>query len=126
MVLDEVTQLIQELDNSQDLVGKMEAVERLAILSFHLAHETANAHEDKNRAEFKYKSALAQYEATTDGAVAKNAVKAKHENKELYRNFMDSESVYRRMSLVLAQTNVVIEQARQSISFLKKEYHEGR
>lgn len=125
-VLEEVENIISELDGSQDLVGKMDAVERLAILSYHLAHETANAHEDKNRAEFRYKSALTKYEATAQGSAAKNAVNAKHENIELYKNFMEAESVYRRMTLILAQTNVVIEQVRQSISYLKKEYHEGR
>lgn len=124
--IDEITDLIPQMDNSQDLVGKLEVTERLAILSYRLAHEVGEAHGNKNMAEFRYKSALSKYEATTDGAVSKNAVKAKHENRELYRNFIEAENVYRSMSLILAQTNVVIEQARQSISYLKKEYNEGR
>lgn len=125
-VLENIESIISSMDDSQDLVGKLQAADDLAKLSYYLAHETALAHENKNRAEFRYKSALSRYEATAEGSAAKNAVKAKHENTELYRNFMEAENVYRRMSLVLAQTNVVIEQTRQSISYLKKEYHEGR
>src|SRR5688572_12133546 len=106
--VDEITNRIQEIDASQDLAGKLAQTEELAILSYRLAHEVGEAHAEKNMAEFRYKSALAKYEATTEGAVSKNAVKAKHENKELFRNFIEAENVYRSMSLILSQTNVVI------------------
>jgi len=124
--IEQITALVGEVNNSQDLEGKMRNTEDLATLSYTLAHDVGIAHAEKNMAEFRYKSALYKYESTTEGAANKNAVRAKHENKELYRNFIEAENVYRSMSLILAQTNVVIEQARQSISYLKKEYSEGR
>ena len=59
--------------------------------------------------------------ATSTEAVSRAEYKAKAEYSDLNKEYRDTENTYKRLQLALAQCNVVIEQGRQAISFLKQE-----
>lgn len=126
-ILNDIQTQIDRLNpDDQDLVSRLEVAEKLAIMSYTLSREVGDAHAAKNLAEYKYKSSLSTYEASNEGAVAKVAAKAKDFHKELYRDMIEKENLYRQLNLLLTQVNVIIEQVRQTSSFLKKEMYEGR
>jgi hypothetical protein len=126
MILDEIMTDINWLrDNntSNDLIGKLQTTDSLANKTYHLAYLVAEAYEKRNTAEYFYKTGVTSYIASATGAVGKAENEAKDKYKGLYKQYIDADSEHRKLSLLLSQATIVIEQSRQSNSYLKKEYN---
>lgn len=119
-IIDDIN-FLKENNTSQNVSEKVQAVERLATNSYYLATMVADAYEEKNSTEYMWKSSVNSAVVMKGGAVGKAEIEAKDAYKDLYKKHLEADSKYRRMSLLLAQTNVIIEQTRQSISYLKQE-----
>lgn len=128
-MIEEITKNIEWLkknSSSNDLVGKLRVAEELATNSYYLATLVGDAYQEKNSTEFFWKSAVNTDVALTTGPTGKNEALAKDKYKHLYKEHLDADSKYRRLALLMSQTNTVIEQVRQTCSFLKQEYrHNG-
>jgi hypothetical protein len=118
----EISILIEKLKSSGDNLNvKLEIAEQLAQWCWYLSTEVGDAYEAMNMAEYFYKSALSKYEATEEGSAAKLSVKAKHENTDKYRKFVEADNYYKKLQLLRDAVMTTIEQTRQSISYLKQE-----
>lgn len=106
---------------SNDLQGKSQEVDRLALNSYYLANLVADWHEKMNTSEFMYKSAIASFVHNSKESAVKADAAAKLQYKDMWEEMVKNENMYKRLQLILAQSNVVIEQGRQSISTLKQE-----
>lgn len=123
-ILTEINKSIEWLKSnisSNDLLGKSQEVDRLALNSYYLATLVADWHEKMNTSEFMYKSAIASFVHNSTLAVAKADAAAKLQYKDMWEELVKNENMYKRLQLTLAQANVVIEQGRQSIATLKQE-----
>ncbi len=129
MILDEIMSDINWLrDNntSNDLIGKLQTTDSLANKTYHLAYLVAEAYEDRNTSEYFYKTAVASHVVGATGGVSKAENEAKVKYKDMHKKYLDDDSRYRKLSLLLSKATIVIEQSRQSNSYLKKEYsHEA-
>jgi hypothetical protein len=112
---------LKNLVNSNDLVTKLQVTERLAINCYYLSSVVADNYEESSNAEYFYKSSLSSAIANSNEGVAKSEAKAKVEFTDLHKDWVTADSLYKRSVLLLNAANVVIEQARQSISYLKQE-----
>lgn len=125
-IIQEITETIKWLEvnvTSQNLVEKLQRTESLAIKTYTLASAVAEAYQARNDAEYLYKTSLSSAVALNDGAVAKTEAKAKHDYKHIYEQQVKADNQYKRLSLLLSQANLVVEQMRQGLSHLKKEYY---
>lgn len=113
---------LKALINSPDLTAKLALVEELAQNCYYLSAMVADAHEAMLTSEFLYKSAVTGEVAVATGGVSKAEAKAKHQYKSLYENMIRADAAYTRYNLLLRAANTVIDQTRQSISYLKIEY----
>lgn len=123
-LLTEITSQIEWIKinkSTQDIAALQERTLELATNSFYLAALVADWYEKSNNAEYGYKRAVESYMATSTEAVSRAEYKAKAEYSDLNKEYRDTENTYKRLQLALAQCNVVIEQGRQAISFLKQE-----
>jgi hypothetical protein len=109
-----------------DLVGRIDLAERIAVKLWYLSEEVGNAHSASNTAEFFYKSAVTSYEASFQGAVSKGAVLARDTHKDLYHQSIDAENYYQKIRFLRDAGWLVVEQLRQSCSFLKQEQYDSR
>lgn len=124
MILTEIQKSIEWLKaniSTNDVIGKSQEVDRLALNSYYLATLVADWHEKMNTSEFLYKSAIASFVHNSTLAVAKADAAAKLQYKDMWEEMIKNENMYKRLQLTLAQANVVIEQGRQSIATLKQE-----
>jgi len=123
-ILTEITKSVEWLKaniSSNDLQGKLQETERLALNSYYLASYLADWHEKMNTSEFMYKSAISSSVANSKEGVAKSEALAKLTYKEMGEELIKNENTYKRLQLALNQANVIIEQIRQTNSALKQE-----
>lgn len=113
--------LLKGTNNTNDIGSKTQITERLSINSYYLASLVGEWYERKNTTEYMYKSSISGFISTSALPVGKAENLAKDTFKGLYKDHMDSDSMYRKLSLLMSQVNVVIEQSRQTISTLKQE-----
>lgn len=111
---------------SQDLVGRIELAEKIAIKLWYLSEEVGRAHGDANTAEYFYKSAITTYEAGFQGPVTRGTILAKEDNKDLYMKMVEAQNYYKKIQLLRDAGWLVVEQLRQSCSFLKQEQYDSR
>ena len=124
-MLEQINKTVTELKNlsgSTDLVTKLKLAEELAAESYYLSEMVAVAYENMNTAEYFWKSVISTAIAKTTGPVSKAEAVAKDTHKNLYKEYLDADSRHKKLYLLLSATNTLIEQARQSCSFLKQEY----
>jgi hypothetical protein len=123
-IIDEIEKdisLLKSTNNTNDIGNKTQITERLSINSYYLASLVGEWYERKNSTEYMYKSSMSSYIATSTLAVGKAEAMAKNEFKEMFKDHLESDSMYRKLSLLMSQVNVIIEQSRQTISTLKQE-----
>lgn len=111
---------------SQDLVGRIELAEKIAVKLWYLSEEVGRAHADANTAEYFYKSALSSFESSYTGPVSKGTILAKETHKSLYKEAVDAENYYQKIKFLRDAGWLVVEQLRQSCSFLKQEQYDAR
>jgi hypothetical protein len=127
-IIEEIKQNIEELKSlvySDDITAKSQSAEMLATRCCNLAFMAADAYEKSSNAEYLFKSAVDQEVAYGTGAVANKTAKAKADNKVLHQDWITNDALYKRCSLLLAASNTLIEQTRQSVSNLKREMGNG-
>lgn len=120
----QIQNLIDELmddRNSQDLVGLIDKTKKLAGLSYTMATFVGDYAQAKNDAEFLYKSSVNRFIQRGTGAKNKLEVDAKIEYEELEKTWIQAENSYQKFKLKLAQINAILDQMRQTISYLKEE-----
>lgn len=121
-ILDTIRNGIEEVREAKgDLVLLQEKTLELSVQSYYLAALVADWHESSNNAEFYYKRAVEGDVANNQGPISRAEYQAKHRFANLNEDYRSAENTYKRLQLALAQCNVVIEQARQTISYLKTE-----
>jgi hypothetical protein len=124
MIFDEIKLNIEELKSlvySDDIDAKSQAAEMLATRCCTVAFMAADAYEKSSNAEYLFKSAVDQEVGYGEGGVAAKTAKAKADNKELHKDWVENDAVYKRCTLLLGAANTLIEQTRQSVSNLKRE-----
>lgn len=124
-ILGEIRVLIEELNHSagnSDLARKIEVGDKLATYNWNLAEQVADVNEEANMLEYQYKTGLVQKINALDGPQGAKEAKAKEMLKDLHRQVVEKQNLLHRLTLLHRQTNVVIEQNRQSVSALKMEY----
>jgi hypothetical protein len=123
-ILGEIRTLVEELQataGNNDISRKVEIGERLSTYNWFLAEEIGNIHSDANTAEYRYKTDLVRRVNALDGPQGSKESRAKEELSGLHKDMVDKQNLLKRLTLLFQQTNVVIEQNRQTVSYLKKE-----
>src|SRR5690606_11181159 len=107
--------------NSQDVSAKLQKVEELSHNCYYLSDLVGEAHEAKNDAEVLYKTSVDSYVANAEGSQSRAEVKAKELYKDSFIAWKKAENIYKKYQLKLSAAGVVIEQVRQTCSYLKQE-----
>lgn len=129
MVIEQIIADIEYLKTNTgnlDVSAGLEIQQRLASNSMYLATKVAEAFEEKNTAEFVYKSNLNAYIVNYKGeklSEKKLEAKAKEAYRDQYKNLVEAENLWNRLTLILRQTNINIETLRQTVSQLKVEFN---
>lgn len=124
--MEEITRLIESYRNSinsQDINGLIELRDRLAIESFYLAQELAEAKSNYNSSYFVRKI---QIEKSKQGFVKEMAynkatTEALIQSEELYKTELDNESIAVSLDLLLKQVNKILDAIAQRVSYLRDE-----
>lgn len=127
-ILGEIKVRIEELNRTagdNNLPRKIKLGDELATLNWNLAEEVGQAHADANDAEYDYKMAVIREVNTTTGGYQNKEALAKAKFAGLYKNMIEKQNLYKRLSLLHQQTNIAIEQLRQSNSYLKQEWKQN-
>lgn len=106
---------------SNDLVGKLQKAEELATTTYYLATLVADANDSRNTLEYMYKTSLVSHQMQSKQGVSRSEIEAKDQYKDLYKEYVSADNLYKRYSLLLHATENIINQVRQSNSFLKTE-----
>ena len=114
-------QLVKRLNGSNDMEERYKAAERLAVNSYYLAELRSDAYDAMVEAEASYENAVAMDETNSTGPATKAKADAKNKNSGLNTELAKAKGLYRRLDSLLSQTNVVVEQLRQTLSILKTE-----
>lgn len=116
--------LLKSTPGALDLQTGLEVQQRLAANSMTLATMVADAAEERNNAEYMYKTSLNSYMVNYPDKLSEKKLEAlaKEEYKMFYRDLVDKENILQRLTLILRQTNINIETLRQTNSQLKVEY----
>jgi len=125
IILGEIRTLIEELNETagnNDLPRKIFIVDKLATYNWNLAEEVGTIYSDANTLEYEYKTSLVREINRGTGAQNSKENVAKEKFEGLYKQMVDKQNLLKRLTLLYQQTNVVIEQARQTISHLKQEW----
>ena len=117
-------ELLKSTPGALDLQTGLEVQQRLAANSMTLATMVADAAENRNNAEYMYKTSLNSYMVNYPDKLSEKKLEglAKEEYKMFYRDLVDKENIFQRLTLILRQTNINIETLRQTNSQLKVEY----
>lgn len=114
-------QLVKRLNGSNDMEERYKAAERLAVNSYYLAELKSDAYDAMVEAEASYENAVAMDETNSTGPATKAKADAKNKNSSLNTELAKAKGLYKRLDSLLSQTNVVVEQLRQTLSILKTE-----
>lgn len=114
-------QALKKLSGSNDISGRLVISERLAINSYYMASLVGEAYEEKNSAEYYWKSSVNSHVASSTGATGRAEIVAKETYKDMFKSYQDADSKYRRISLLMNQLTVLLETERQNLSYLKQE-----
>jgi hypothetical protein len=114
-------QLVKRLNGSNDIEERYRAAERLAVNSYYLAGLKSDAYDAMIEAEASYDNAVAMDETNSTGPATKAKADAKNKNAKLNMDLAKSKGLHKRLDSLLSQTNVVVEQLRQTLSILKTE-----
>jgi hypothetical protein len=106
---------------SNDIVGKLQQAESLALNSYYLATLVADVNEQRNNLEYMYKTSLVSHQIQSKAGVSRSEIEAKEQYKALYKEYVEADNLYKRYSLLLHATENIINQVRQSNSYLKNE-----
>jgi hypothetical protein len=124
-VLGEIRVLIEELNQTagnNDLSRKLEIGDKLATYNWNLAEYVGEVYGQANDLEYDYKmSVIREVNKLGGGYQAKEAI-AKEKFADLYKLLTEKQNLLKRLTLLHQQTNIVIEQLRQTNSFLKQEW----
>lgn len=117
-------ELLKSTPGALDLQTGLEVQQRLAGNSMTLATLVADATEERNNAEYMYKTSLNSFVVNYPEKLSEKKLEAlaKEEYKTFYRDLVDKENLLQRLTLILRQTNINIETLRQTNSQLKVEY----
>lgn len=99
----------------------MNVKDRIAINTFYLSEEMASAYHSKNMAEYAYKSSVNELQSSFNGPVSKAKIEAEIASKSLKLDYIEKDRIYKRLALIMEQTNAILNEMRQRISYLKTE-----
>lgn len=128
LILGEIRVRIEELNRTagnNDLPRKIKLGDELATYNWNLAEEVGNIHAEANDAEYEYKMAVIREVNLGTGGYQNKEAQAKAKYADLYKVMIDKQNLYKRLSLLHQQTNIVIESLRQSNSYLKQEWKQN-
>ena len=125
-MIQEITKQIESYQRSigsNDINGLIELRDRLAIESFYLAQELAEAKSNYNSSYFVRKI---QIEKSKQGFVKEMAynkatTEALIQSEELYKTELDNESIAVSLDLLLKQVNKILDAIAQRVSYLRDE-----
>lgn len=123
-VLGEIRTLVEELNasaGSNDLARKIEIGDKLATFNWLLAEMVGDVYSEVNTLEYEYKVNFARKINKMQGSVNAKENVAKEELAADAQKLAEKENLLKRLTLLHQQTNVVIDQNRQSCSFLRVE-----
>lgn len=113
--------MIKQLNDTNDLDSRVRCAERLAANSYYLAKLVSDAYDGMSTIEVEYDNAVAFDEDTFSGAATKARAHAKNKNKDLNIEFAKAKATHKRLTALLSQCNIVIEQTRQTNAHLRDE-----
>jgi hypothetical protein len=121
--------LIEELNQTagnNDLARKLEIGEKLATYNWLLSDFESEVHAETNSLEFEYKSSVARDISRATGTDKAKEAAAKEKYEALNKVLVQKQNLLRRLTLLRQQTNVVIEQNRQTVATLKHEFRQSQ
>lgn len=123
-VLGEIRTLVEELNSTagnNDLGRKIEIGERLATYNWLLAEMVGEIYSEVNTLEYEYKVNFARKINKMQGSVNAKENVVKEEMAADAKKLTEKENLLKRLTLLHQQTNVVIEQNRQTVAALRTE-----
>lgn len=126
-VLGEIKILVEELNRmagTPDLARRIEIGDKLATYNWNLAELEAETHEDANNTEYEYKLSVSRHMMKGVGPATVRESAAKDKFSDLYKLTVQKQNLLKRLTLLRQQTNIVIEQNRQTVAALRSEYRQ--
>ena len=127
IILGEIRTLVEELKETagnSDLPRKIFLGDKLATYNWNLAEEVGKVYGEANDLEYEYKTSLVRAFNKMTGAQNTKESLAKEQLEGLYKAMVTKQNLLKRLQLLHTQTNVVIEQNRQAVAYLRVEFRQ--